>query len=116
MTLARLLAGITALLLLGVRRAFAPDRPKPRRSKIAGAILTVLSVAVFGFFIFATFINARRLPASAGAPQVGRKAPDFTLADTNGKAVSLSQLLAARDEKARTTPKGVLLIFYRGYW
>ena len=105
-----------ALLAIGVRRAFAPDRPKPRRSKIAGVILTTLSVAILGIFIFSIFIMASQLPASAGHPQVGQKAPDFTLSDTNGKQVSLSQLLAARDEKAQTTPKGVLLIFYRGYW
>jgi len=111
-----LLFGIAAaLLLVGVRRAFAPDRPK--RSKIAAAILATLSVAIFGFFVFATFINARRLPDSHGAPQVGQKAPDFTLSDTNGRPVSLSQLISARTEQeGRTDPKGVLLIFYRGYW
>ncbi len=104
-----------ALLLVGARRGFAPERP--RRSKIAAAILTTLSVAIFGFFVFATFINARRLPASHSAPQMGQKAPDFTLSDTNGKPVSLSQLISARNEQeSGTTPKGVLLIFYRGYW
>ncbi|MBC8030209.1 MAG: hypothetical protein H7Z16_08865 [Pyrinomonadaceae bacterium] len=110
-----LFAGAAPLLLFGLRRAFRPDRPKPMRSKIAGAVLTTLSVAIFGSFVFVVFIMARQLPASAGHPQVGQKAPDFTLADTNGKPVSLAGLLASRDEKART-PKGVLLIFYRGYW
>lgn len=109
-----LFAGAAALLLVGVRRAFAPDRPRPTRSKIAGAILTTLSVAIFGFFVFAVFIMARQLPASHSAPQVGQKAPDFTLSDTNGKAVSLSELLSS-PVNGKTT-KGVLLIFYRGYW
>ena len=115
-----LFALAAALLLIGVRRAFAPpgvvDRPHPTRSKIAASILATLSVAIFGFFILSTFIIARRLPASPNHPQVGQKAPDFTLSDTNGKQVSLSELLASRDEKAQTPPRGVLLVFYRGYW
>ena len=110
-----LFGGAAALLLFGLRRAFRAGRPKPMRSKIAGAVLTTLSVAILGFFVFAVFIMARQLPGSQSAPQVGQKAPDFTLADTNGKAVSLAGLLASRDEKARS-PRGVLLIFYRGYW
>ena len=109
-----LFALAAALLLVGVRRAFAPDRPHPVRSKIAGAVLTTLSVAIFGFFVFSIFIAARRLPASHGAPQMGQKAPDFTLSDTNGKSVSLSELLSLA-VNGKTT-KGVLLVFYRGYW
>ena len=79
-----------------------------------GVILATLSVAIFGFFIFATFIIARRLPASPEHPQVGQKAPDFTLSDTNGKPVSLSELLSLPVNGK--TPKGVVLVFYRGYW
>ncbi|MGI8898341.1 MAG: hypothetical protein ACR2IB_08100 [Pyrinomonadaceae bacterium] len=107
-----LFALAASLLLVGLRGAFSPDRP--RRSKIAGAILATLSFAIFGFFIFSTFILARRLPASHSAPQISQKAPDFTLSDTNRKPVSLSELLASPvNGKA---PKGVLLVFYRGYW
>jgi len=124
-----LLFGIaTALLVLGVRRAFAPDRRWI--SKIAASLLATLSVVILGFFVFTTFIMSRWLPASHGAPQIGQKAPDFTLADANGGQMSLSQLLSApisgktgnaggraRNEgEARTVPRGVLLIFYRGYW
>lgn len=120
-----LFGSAAALLLVGIRRAFAPDRR--RRSKIAASVLATLSVAIFGFFIFATFINARRLPGSHAAPQVGQKAPDFTLSDTSGKPVSLTELLSAPIEgepvnagplarNARTVPNGVLLVFYRGYW
>ena len=109
-----LFAVAVALLVIGLRRAFATDRP--RRSKFAGVIVTTLSLAVLGFFVFAVFIMARQLPASAGHPQVGQQAPSFTLSDTNGKQVSLSELITSRDEKAQTTPKAVLLIFYRGYW
>jgi hypothetical protein len=120
-----LFGSAAALLLVGIRRAFAPDRR--RRSKIAASVLATLSVAIFGFFIFATFINARRLPGSHAAPQVGQKAPDFTLSDTSGKPVSLTELLSAPIEgeavnagplarNARTVSNGVLLVFYRGYW
>jgi hypothetical protein len=108
-----LLFGIAAaLLLMGVRRAFAPERR--RRSKIAASILATLSVLILGLFIFSFFIASRWMPASHGAPQVAQKAPDFTLTDTNGKQVSLSELLTTPiNGKA---PKGALLIFYRGYW
>ncbi len=100
------------LLFLGVKRAFSADRP--RRSKIAGAIVTSLSVLILAGFIFTTFIMPRWLPPSSGAPQVGQKAPDFTLSDTDGKQVSLSSLMSTPiNGKA---PKGVLLVFYRGYW
>jgi peroxiredoxin len=36
----------------------------------------------------------RQLPESGAAPQVGEKAPDFTLTDSNNKPVTLAQLLA----------------------
>lgn len=107
-----LFAFAALLLLFGLRRAFAADRPA--RSKIAGSVLVTLSLVVFGFFIFITIINARRLPASSGAPQVGQKAPDFTLSDANGKSVSLSELLSSSVNGKPT--RAVLLVFYRGYW
>ena len=102
------------LLVMGVRRGFAADRPHPTRSKIITSIIATLSVLVIAFFVFTVFIAARWLPPSKGAPQVGQQAPDFTLTDTTGKQVSLTELRNAPiDGKA---PKGVLLVFYRGYW
>lgn len=105
-----------ALMLFGLRRAFASDRAHPLRSRIAGGVLATLSVVVLGFFVFTVFIWARMMPASHGAPQVGQQAPDFTLADTTGRPVSLSELLASPIRERSASPKGVLLIFYRGYW
>lgn len=102
------------LLLLGLRRAFASDRPHPLRSKIAGGALATLSVGVIGLFFLTFFVWARLLP-SHGAPQAGQQAPDFTLADTTGRHVSLSELRSTPINGA-AGPKGVLLIFYRGYW
>src|SRR5258706_4119483 len=108
-----LLFGFAAVLLfVGARRAFAPERHK--RSKIVASILTTLSAAVLGFFVFTFFVGSRWLPASHGAPQVGQKAPDFLLADTNNKQVSLAELLSS--QLKGKPAKGVLLIFYRGYW
>ena len=39
--------------------------------------------------------------------KVGQPAPDFTLEDSDGKAISLSDFRAK---------KSVVLVFYRGYW
>jgi hypothetical protein len=100
------------LLFVGLRRAFAPDRR--RLSKIVSSVLATLSVLVLAMFVFVAFVASRWLPPSTGAPQVGQKAPEFTLTDTNNKPVALAELLSQPiNGKA---PKGTLLIFYRGYW
>ena len=107
-----LLAGV--LLFMGLRRGFASDRPHPVRSKIISVLVSAICFLVIGFFVFAYFVVGRMLPASKGAPQVGQRAPEFTLPDTTGKQVALNELMTAPiNGKA---PRGVLLIFYRGYW
>jgi len=108
-----LLFGIAVVFLfLGIRRAFAPDCR--RISKIGASVLTAFSVLILGLFLFSFFVASRWLPVSRGAPQIGQKAPDFTLTDTTNRTLSLSELLSAPiNGKA---PKGVLLVFYRGYW
>lgn len=102
------------LLFIGLRRAFSAGRKHPRLSKAGGVILATLVVAVAALFLFGWFVFARQLPASHQAPHVGQTAPDFTLPDTNAKQVSLSELLSSPIDGK--TPKGVLLVFYRGYW
>jgi hypothetical protein len=98
----------------GLRRGFARDRAHPTRSKIVTSIFSTLSVLIIALFLFSYFVFARWLPPSTGAPQVGQRLPEFTLPDSTGRQVSLNELLTAPiDGKA---PKGVLLIFYRGYW
>ena len=104
------IAGV--LLFIGLRRAFKPDRRIV--SKIVAPILASLSVLILGLFIFSAFIAARWLPPSTAAPNVGQRAPEFTLTDTNNKPVSLAYLLS--EPINSKPPKGVLLIFYRGYW
>lgn len=100
------------IMFIGVRRAFTPERRLI--SKIVAPAVAGLSVLGLALFIFGIFIFARWLPESAGAPQVGQSAPEFRLLDTNSKPVSLSELKSAPINGQ--PPKGVLLIFYRGYW
>lgn len=107
-----LLAGL-AFIISGLWRAFG--RSQEYKGKIAGSILGVLSLALVGFFCFVIFYGSRQLPKSAGAPRVGQKAPEFALKDENNKEVTLTSLLAAPLPNS-STPKGVFLIFYRGYW
>lgn len=102
------------LLVAGIRRGFASDRKRPIASKIFTSLVALFSFAVIALFIFSVFVVARWLPPSKGAPQVGQKAPEFTLQDTTGKQVSLTQLLS--EPVNGTAPKSVLLVFYRGYW
>lgn len=102
------------LVVMGVRRGFASYRPHPTLSKIVTSIVATLSTLVLALFILTIFVVGRQLPASKGAPQVGQRAPDFTLPDTTGKPVSLAELLNSPSNGNPT--KGVLLVFYRGYW
>jgi ABC-type transport system involved in cytochrome c biogenesis permease subunit len=102
-----LLFGAGALLLAtGLRRAFfQSDR---YRGKVSGPILSLLSLAMFGFFCYGIFVLAADIPSASGAARPGATAPDFTLSDAAGKPVALSELLKKN--------RAVLLIFYRGYW
>ena len=90
------------LLIIGLRSAH-------RRRPLAW-IVTILGIGVAAFFCFAVFVGSKQLPVSETAVAVGAKAPDFVLLDINRKQVALAQLLAAPSNK------GVVLIFYRGYW
>jgi len=109
-----LFAVAIVFLFLGVRRGFARDRAHPTRSKILTSLVGGFSVLIIALFLFSYFVFARWLPPSKGAPQVGQKVPEFTLPDSNGRQVSLNELLTTPIEGK--APKGVLLIFYRGYW
>jgi predicted permease len=108
------LLALAALILLVVGLARAFGRPQVYRGKILSSVLSLVSLLLAAFAIF-IFVHARALPPSAGAPQIGQRVPDFTLADTSGQPVSLDQLFvpAAGDT---SPPTAVLLIFYRAYW
>ena len=102
-----LLFGIgVALLVVGLFRAFG--RPQIYRGKILGSIFAAIAVLVVALFSYEIFYVLRQVPASAGAPRIGQKAPDFLLLDQNGKPVGLGDLLS--------NSKGAALIFYRGFW
>jgi hypothetical protein len=105
-----LLFGIgVALLLVGLFRAFG--RPQVYRGKIFGSIFAAMAVLFVAFFSYVIFYVLHQVPASAGAPRVGQRAPDFLLLDQNGKPVGLGDLL-----RGPSGPKPVALIFYRGFW
>jgi hypothetical protein len=116
---------------VGIMRAFRQSQIYG--GKVSSSILGVVSLLISALVVF-TSVSSRALPVATGAPQVGQKVPDFTLADTNGNKVSLDQLLGKADAStlasannptgqatsagmsAATPPKAVLLVFYRGYW
>src|SRR5262245_48989725 len=108
-----LLLGATAvaLAIVGVKRSFT----RGWISRASALVVAAASIAALGLFIYKVLIVARELPTSAQAPAVGQPAPDFTLVDLNNQAVSLSSLRTMPLADGRT-PRGVLLIFYRGYW
>jgi peptidoglycan/LPS O-acetylase OafA/YrhL len=93
-----------ALIAVGVRRAFRD----PNRGKISGSILAALSVLLFALFVVSVSYFSKQIPSAEGALPVGLKAPAFVLVDTAGKQVSSADLL--KDHR------GLLLVFYRGYW
>ena len=100
------------VVLFGLWRVFG--RSAAYKGKISGSIAAAFSLLFLaGALVF--FWSARHIPAeSAAAPQVGQVVPDFTLPDTTGHSVSLSELFSG---SARTEPpKALLLVFYRGYW
>ena len=102
-----LLLGIgVVLLIVGLFRAFG--RPRLYRGKIFGSIFTAIALFFFAFFCYEIFYVLRQVPPSTGAPHVGQRAPEFTLPDQNGNAISLSDL--------RSGSRAVALIFYRGFW
>ena len=105
------------LLISGLKRR--SREPELYRGKIAGPVLTTLSVLIFGLFGFAVYEVFKVFPEAKNAPQIGQRAPEFSLVDANGKNFTLAQLLATpitdSGAAARAT-KGVLVLFYRGYW
>ncbi len=82
-------------------------------------VLTTLTILLLGLFGFVAYHVSRAFPGSRNAPQIGQQAPSFSLVDANGNTFTLAQLLSMPITNpgvpARVT-KGVLLVFYRGYW
>jgi len=95
-----------ALLAVGVSRAFR-DRGR-YGGKISGSILTALSTLLLVLFVLFVTYFSKQIPSAGSALGVGRKAPAFLLPDTSGKPVSSADVLKNH--------RGMVLIFYRGYW
>ena len=101
-----------AVVLLGLWRAFGQSTVY--KGKLSGSIAAAFSVLFLAGAI-AFFWSARHIPAeSAAAPRVGQRVPDFTLPDSSGRSVSLTQLFSG--SAGKEPPKALLLVFYRGYW
>src|SRR5580765_4878510 len=100
------------LLCAGLIRAF--KLPEVYRGKIFGSVMAVLSIAGISLFAYGLLYEARQIPPATAAPRAGQKAPDFTLPDQDGKAVTLANLLSSGPAgTANAKANGVLLIFYR---
>ena len=105
------------LLASGLRRAFG--QRESYRGRVAGPILATCSALTLALFAFLTYEIPKHFAAARNAPRVGQLAPQFTLVNTAGKAVSLTDVLTSPLDQsggAARAPKGVLLVFYRGYW
>jgi hypothetical protein len=115
---ALLLFAVAAVLLFsGLKRR--SREPELYRGKIAGYVLTTLSVLILGLFGFVVYQVSRVFPGAKNAPQIGQRAPQFSLVDANGKNFTLAQLLSTPITNlgsATHATKGVLVVFYRGYW
>lgn len=96
------------LLAIGLGMIVAGVRRAPGR-KVGAIIVAIVGFALAVMFTVGVTVGSR-VPTGAHIPAVGAKAPDFTLPDSNGKPLALAQLLGAPGSK------GVLLVFYRGYW
>src|SRR5215469_6212580 len=100
------------VVLLGLWRVIG--KSTVYKGKLSGSIAAAFSL-LFLVGAIAYFWGARHIPAeSAAAPQVGQRVPDFTLPDSTGHSVSLTQLLSG--SAGKEPPKALLLVFYRGYW
>lgn len=100
------------LVVVGLLRAFR--HPEVYKGKIAGSLAALVSLLFLAGSI-AFFWAARHIPSeAAGAPQVGQRAPDFTLPDSTGHPVSLMQMFSPSG--GNPAPNAILLVFYRGYW
>ncbi|HKV81316.1 MAG TPA: hypothetical protein VJP02_24425 [Candidatus Sulfotelmatobacter sp.] len=101
-------------LVLGLWRAFRQS--EHYRGKAVGSILGTVCLLGISFFCFLIFYYTRQLPPSTGAPHVGHNAPEFVLSDTNNQQLSLASILSTPIASTKAPPKGVVLVFYRGYW
>ena len=109
-----LFAVALGLFVRGLREA--PRDSMTWRTAVTRTVLGVVSLWALWSLCFMVFYKSKQLPPASGSPQVGQKAPEFELHDTNNEPITLSQLLSTPIPGTQKLPKGVLLVFYRGYW
>jgi cytochrome oxidase Cu insertion factor (SCO1/SenC/PrrC family) len=78
-------------------------RPRP----IIASAFVVLIIAASAFAQLGPKDGVELITTELDRVKVGQPAPDFTLEDADGKAITLSDLRGK---------KSVVLVFYRGYW
>ena len=76
-----------------------------RRIAIFALIFATLRVSAFAQL--GPKDGADLAPTDLNRIKIGQSAPDFTLEDAEGKAITLSSFQGQ---------KSVVLVFYRGYW
>jgi hypothetical protein len=101
LNLALVVAGLL-LSLVGVRQALR----RRRTGQLWAPLLALLNFGLAGAFGWYLFAFSYHLPPATGAPAVGTPAPDFELLDEHGSPVRLSSFRG----------RGVVLLFYRGFW
>jgi cytochrome oxidase Cu insertion factor (SCO1/SenC/PrrC family) len=75
--------------------------------QLAGFSLAVVIAAGPAFAQLGPKDGADLAPTDLNRIKTGQPAPDFTLASSDGKAITLSDFRGK---------KSVVLVFYRGYW
>lgn len=78
-----------------------------RARHIMASAFAVLIIAASAFAQLGPKDGVGLIATELDRVKVGQPAPDFTLEDTDGKAITLSDLRGK---------KSVVLVFYRGYW
>jgi hypothetical protein len=97
------LAGIVVS-VVGLWRAFSDDPTALSKFLAVCGLLACLGIG--GLFSFYVLVLSNRLPSIDGVAAELATAPDFTLADQNGRLVTLSDFRG----------RNVVLVFYRGHW
>jgi hypothetical protein len=92
------------LVAVGVRRTLARDSGV--RKKIFGTLALVFSLIIAGLFCFYVFSLSYGMPEPSDLTAKLETAPDFSLADQDGRTVTLSDLRG----------RNVIIVFYRGHW
>src|SRR5262249_22647437 len=97
------LAAVAATL---VTIALAAQAYRQSRARVVATLSAALAALATSGFLFYVHVLGHKLPPPPKDLAVGTSAPDFTLPDEAGHAVTLS----ARRGHA------TLLVFYRGFW